>query len=209
MSMKLTCRKTIACLGGVLVVLGIVWPASAQMSTYSATTDTHDSTWNTSTRVKQTRVEAEGRTIETQVVEEPSINGGYALVTEIEKETVQVRPGTIRVVERLYARDQDGRRQLSRVSEVETTTVPGRSKTLRTNYESDVNGHLQAMERETEESIPLNASTDQIVSTTFRLSGGTYVPIHRTVKVETRKKDGVTDGNAVSASSNPNENPSR
>jgi hypothetical protein len=180
--------------GPALLVLGMVSSASAQISTYGATTDSHDSTWNRSRRVKQTRVVADDRTIETKVVEEPSINGGYALLTATEKETIQVRTDTIRVVERLYVRDQNGHRQLSRMAETETTTVPGKNKTtVRTWYESDVNGNLKAMERQTEESIPLNASTNRIVSSTFRMSGGAYVRIHQTVTLETRNENADID----------------
>ena len=70
----------------------IVSSAAAQTTTYSAVTETQDSTWNRSTRVQETHVDANGRIIETQVVERPSINGGYALGTATEKETIHDEP---------------------------------------------------------------------------------------------------------------------
>jgi hypothetical protein len=177
-----------------VILIAFASSAVAQTTTYSAATETHDSRWNRSTRVQKTRVEANGRTIETQVVEKPSVNGGYTLETATETETIHDGPNTVRVTERWYVPDGNGRRQLSRMIEAETTTVPGRSTTTtRTRYDSDMDGHVQAMERETEESTALNASTNQTVSTVFLRLGGVFVPVQKTVTEETRKDNGVTD----------------
>jgi hypothetical protein len=151
-------------------------------------------TWNRSTRVKQTRVESNGRTIETQVVEAPSINGGYGLASATEKETIHDGPNTVRVVERWYTPDADGHRRLSEITEAETTIVPGKRTTIiRTRYDIDLDGHLQPMERDIEESIPLTASTTQTTTAVFLLRGNIFVPVQQTVTVETRKEEGLTD----------------
>ena len=187
-------KRIMMCFGPALLLLTLVWSAAAQTTTYSALTETQDSTWNRSTRVQQTRVEGNGRTIDTQVLERPSINGGYAVATATETETIHVGPNTVRVVERWYVPDADGRRRLSRIIEAETTTLPGRSTTTtRIRYDSDLDGHLQAMERDIEESIPLNASSNQTTSTILLLLGGVFIPVQKTVTVETRNGNGITD----------------
>jgi hypothetical protein len=185
------------------MLIALVWSASAQTTTYSAITESQESTWNRSTRVKETRVEANGRTIETQIVEEPSINGGHVLKTATEKETIHDTSNIVRVVERWYVPDGDGQRRLSRISESETVTVPGANKTtIRTTYESDLDGHLREVAHETEESTPLNASANKTVSTlSVRREGVfapvqqgvTYDPVEQTVTVETRKENGIVD----------------
>ena len=53
-------KRIMMCVGPALLLLTFVSSASAQITTYSAVTETHYSTWNRSTRVKQTRVEANG-----------------------------------------------------------------------------------------------------------------------------------------------------
>jgi hypothetical protein len=113
---KLNRKRTIDCFGPAFMLIALVWSASAQTTTYSAITESQESTWNRSTRVKETRVEANGRTIETQIVEEPSINGGYVVKTATEKETIHDTPNIVRVVERWYVPDGDGQRRLSRIS---------------------------------------------------------------------------------------------
>lgn len=185
------------------MLIALVWSASAQTTTYSAISESQESTWNRSTRVKETQVEANGRTIETQIVEEPSINGGYVLKTVTEKETIHDESNIVRVVERWYVPDGDGQRRLSRISESETATVPGANKTtIRTTYESDLDGHLREVAHEMEESTPLNASANQTVSTLFvrregvfapAQQGVTFDPVQQTVTVETRKENGIVD----------------
>jgi hypothetical protein len=185
------------------MLIALVWSASAQTTTYSAITESQESTWSRSTRVNETRVESSGRTVEQQIVADPSINGGYVLKTAMEKETIHDKPNIVRVVERWYVPDADGQRRLSRISESETATVPGANKTtIRTTYESDLEGHLREVAHETEESTPLNASANKTVSTLFVRREGVfapvqqgvaYEPIQQTVTVETREENGIVD----------------
>ena len=78
--------------------------------------------------------------------------------------------------------------------ETQTTTVPGRSKTtIRTRYDSDLDGHLQAMEREVQE-FDYSECLDQADHVhPFPAPRHVFVPIQKTVTVETRKESGVID----------------
>ncbi len=182
------------CFGLAAILVALACHAVAQITTYSAITETQDSTGNSSERIQQTRIETGGRTIDTHIVQTPSVNGGYALVNAIETETTHDGRNSVHVVERWYVPDGNGRRQLARIVETETTAVPGKSTTTtRTRYDSDLDGHLQAMERDTEESIPLNAFTTQTTTAVFLLRGNIFSPVQQTVTVTTRKESGLTD----------------
>jgi hypothetical protein len=186
--------RMLALLAPTLLALGIRQAAMAQIPTDSSTTETHSTAWNWSTRVQRSRVEANGRIIETQVVEAPSINGGYALQSSTERETIYEGPDTIRIVERWYAPDAEGHARLSRVTETRTTTAPGKSpSTSRVSYDAEWNGHLREMEREVQESVSLSASTKQTTSTLSLLRAGVISPVQRTVTVETLNEGGLTD----------------
>jgi hypothetical protein len=171
-----------------LLALAITSPAAAQIATGI---QLNDSPSKRSTRVQQTRVEVNGRTIETQALEAPATNGGYALEFATEKQTFHDDLNTTREVERWYAPDGDGRPQLSRSVETHITTIAG--KTTRVRYDTDLNGHLQEQQREKQETISLNDSTKQITSTLFLLRGGVFRPAQQTVTVEERKEGGLTD----------------
>ncbi len=191
--MRSSGTRTMLWLTPVVILVGMMPYASAQIPTYDATTEVYDSTWNSSTRVRQTRVEANGQRVETQVLEAPSMNGGYSLVTATDKETMQDGPGVVRIVERRYVSNADGRRQLSRIVEVVTTVHDGHQTTVRITHVTDLDGHLHAMEREVEESVVLNASTRQTVTTRFLLRAGEFAPVQQTVTIETGKDNGTAD----------------
>ena len=199
---RLNRKRKIDFVGPAFVLIALVWSASAQTTTYSAITESEGSTSNRSTRARETRVEENGRTIETQIVEEPSVNGGYVLKTATEKETIHDASNMVRVVERWYVPDGDGQRRLSRISESETTVSAANQTTIRTTYESDLDGHLREVAHNTEESTPLNASANQTVSTLFVpregvfapvRQGVTFDPVEQTVTVEIRKENGIVD----------------
>src|SRR5512143_4114991 len=80
-------RNPIMAWFGPAFILILLCSASAQITADSSMTENHDATWGRSTRVTQTRVEVGGRTIATQIVEKPSVNGDYTLVNAIETET--------------------------------------------------------------------------------------------------------------------------
>ena len=120
------------------------------------TTDSRDLTGATGpTRVIVTRTEQDGRTIQTRIVEGPSINGGYAPLIETEQQTTRLNPNAAIVVKRQYFRDSNGNRQLLEVTEEQRSTAAGgREAVVRTTSRADVNGHLQVVEREVQETVP-------------------------------------------------------
>jgi hypothetical protein len=155
------------------------------------TTDSRDLTGATGpTRVIVTRTEQDGRTIETRIVEGPSINGGYAPLIETEQQTTRLNPNAAIVVKRQYFRDSNGNRQLLEVTEEQRSTAAGgREAVVRTTSRADVNGHLQVVEREVQETVPTSDNTRQTTSTVSRQTANGFQAIQRSQKIEQLKGD--------------------
>ena len=154
-------------------------------------TDSRDLTGAASPRrVIVTRTEQDGRTIETRVIEGPSINGGYALLSETEQQTIQLNPNAITVVTRQYSRDANGNRQLLGVTEEQrSTAATGQETILRTTSSADLNGRLQVDQRELQETVPTSDGTWQTTSTISRQTANGFQPVLRSQQVEQRKGD--------------------
>jgi len=107
------------------------------------------------TRTKLTHEENGNRVVEKRSVETMGSYGNYQPYLDVEKETIKVDATTVRTVERSYGRDADGRKQLVRVSEEESRTLPGGEvKTVRTTSDPDVNGGLRVWQKEIEDTKP-------------------------------------------------------
>jgi hypothetical protein len=101
------------------------------------------------TRTKMTREESGNRIVGNRSVETLGSDGHYQPYLDIEKETIKVDSTTVRTVERSYGRDADGRKQLVRVKEEESRTLPGGEvKTVRTTSDPDLNGGLRVVQKE-------------------------------------------------------------
>jgi hypothetical protein len=157
-------------------------------------------------RVTVQKTEQNGRTIETQVVEGPSVNGGYAPLVETEQETTQLNPNTTTVVTRHYVRDANGKRQLVNVTEERRSTAGGGRETVeRTTSNADANGGLQVIQREVQETVPTGNDASQTTSTTFRQTGNGFQPVQRSQMTEQRKGD-VTEQQTTTLATDGNGN---
>ena len=161
-----------------LVLLPVILVAfslflSAQ-STDSQTSDPDKSWTNTTetggdgaspTRTSSSHTHSGNRTQDNQSIQRRNDDGRYVPFQDVEKETVQVDSSTVRTTTRIFGRDADGKKTLVQVSEEERRTQPGgTSKVVRSTSNSDVNGHLQLVQREVEEtkSISKNVSETKI-----------------------------------------------
>ena len=147
----------------IMISVSFILTGLAQTQSYSATIVTHYPAGSIApSRVTETRREANGHLFETRVVESPSVNGGWALVSASERESVQQGGHIIHVLERFFVPDVSGGRRLSQITEVQTTTLPGGNlQTIRTLSEVDINGHQQMVRREVQDSVRINASTSR------------------------------------------------
>jgi hypothetical protein len=186
------------------IVVIVARPVSVRaQSSETVTTNSIDPTGNTSpTRTIMTRSERDGRTVETRRVEGLSPNGGYALIVETEQQTTQVNPNTVTVVTRQYSPDSNGNPQLAVVTEEQRSkSGDGRETVVRTTSSSaDLNGNLQVIRREVQETVPISADTTQTTSTVFQRTGDALQPIQRSQQTEQRKGDVTNQQTTVHAS---------
>jgi hypothetical protein len=141
-------------------------------------------------RVIVTRTEQDGRTTERTIVEGPSINGGYAPLMETEQQTIQSGPGAVTVMTRQYSRDDQGKRQLLTITEERrSTAATGQETILRTTSSADVNGHLQVVQREEQETAPTGDDNCQTTSTISLQTANGFQPVVHSQRVEQRKGD--------------------
>jgi len=174
-------------LGG--LACGTVW-AQNQPQISRTVTEFRDASGVTSPgRVIETRSRENGRTVETQIVEAPTINGGYQSISETERETIQVDANTVRVVQRWFS-SWAGERQLFKVSEEERHTEPeGAESVARTISTVDADGNWQVRERDLEETVSTAPDTRETRKTVLGVVAGSLVPIQQFEEIEHRKGD--------------------
>lgn len=143
-------------------------------------------------RVTETRAEANARIVETRVVESQSVNGGWALVTATERETVSENGHAAHVLERFFVPDASGRRRLSQTVETDMVTqAGGEVQTIRTVSVVDVNGRSQTARREVQNVVPINASISRTKTTTYSNRGNGFEPVEETEQLVERKDSGA------------------
>ncbi len=132
------------------------------------------------------------RTLDMQSVQHRGSNGHFETYQNVETETVQVDATTVRTITRTFDLDTDGSKRLVEVTEEEKQTLAGGgSSAVRTTSSPDVNGNLQLVRRQIEETKTISANVEE-TKTTVLLPGadGGLVP---GVKVQERRERGAND----------------
>ena len=166
---------------------GMVW-AQDQPQASRTVTEVHNATGAQSpARVIETHRQDDGRTVETRIVEVPSINGGYEPISETEQETIRIDANTVRVVRRWFSPGA-GDRQPFQVTEEERRTEPGgRERVVRSTSNLNVGGRWQVLERDIEETVSTAADTRETKKTVLWVVAGSLVPVQQSVEIEHRK----------------------
>jgi len=143
-------------------------------------------------RTVESHSQSGNRTLDRQSVERRGDDGGFAPYQDIEKETVQVDADTVRTTTRTFTRDPDGAKQLVEVVEEEKHTAGADSTAVRSTSDPDVNGNLQLIRRQTEQTTKTSPNVEEI-KTTVQLpdvNGG----LAAAVKVEERRERSSNGG---------------
>ncbi|MBZ5705645.1 MAG: hypothetical protein LAN63_09840 [Acidobacteriia bacterium] len=160
-------------------VLCLGWPVVAQTQGGSDTsTSDANKSWSTTseqqstsgnlnpTRSSEKHTKANGRTVDTQTLERVGMDGQYVPYLDVERESVKVDATTTRTIERTYGRDPDGRKTLVQVTEEEQRTLPGGGQKVVRNVSSpDLNGGLQLVRREIQDTKQTSANTQETRTT--------------------------------------------
>ncbi|MGB8773248.1 MAG: hypothetical protein WCC78_03855 [Terriglobales bacterium] len=168
--------------------------SDAANTNWTSTTDSHNGDADP-IRTIESHSQSGNRTLDKQSVERRGDDGGFVPYQDIEKETVQVDAATVRTITRTFTRDADGAKQLVEVVEEEKHTAGGDSTVVRSTSDPDVNGNLQVIRRQTEQTTKTSPNVE-VIKTTVQLpdvNGG----LAAAVKVEEhreRSSDGGANG---------------
>ena len=176
------------------------YPLSAQTSysqndeankSWTATSESRTSDTD-SLRTIESHTQSGNRTLDKQSLQRRGADGHFEPYQDVEKETVQVDPSTVRTVTRAFDRDADGVRKLVQVIEEQKRTSPGgESNVVRTTSDPDINGNLQLVQRQIEVTKKTGPNVEE-TNTTVLLPGadGSLLP---GVKVQERREREAND----------------
>jgi hypothetical protein len=160
-------------------------------NTWTATNESRGSDTDP-TRTIESHTQSGNRTLDKQSLQRRGADGSFEPDQDIEQETVQVDPSTVRIITRTYDRDADGVKKLVEVIDEQKRTSPtGESNVERTTSDSDINGQLQLVQRQIEETRKTDVNVEE-TKTTVMLPGadGSLVP---GVKTQERRERGAND----------------
>ena len=156
---------------------------------WTATTDSNSENAEP-IRTTESHTQSGNRTLDKQLVERRGSDGGFVPYQDIEKETVQVDAATVRTTTRTFAHDADGGRTLVEVVEQEKQTLAGGdSNVVRSTSDPDVNGDLQVIRRQIEETKKPSPNVEDTKTTVLLpdVNGG-LAPV---VKMHERREQGA------------------
>jgi hypothetical protein len=158
---------------------------------WTATTESQSDNANP-TRTIESHSQSGNRTLDKQSVQRRGSDGRFEPYQDIEKETVQVDATTVRTTTRTFGRDFDGAKKLVQVTEEEKHTLPGGdSNVVRSTSNPDVNGNLQLVQRQIEETKRTSKDVEETKTTVMLPSvNGGLAP---TMKVQERRNRGAND----------------
>ena len=120
-------------------------------NSWTATTDLKSSDANP-TRLIESHSQNGNRTLDKRSFQIRGFDGHFENSRDIETETLQLDPTIVRATTRTFSRDGNGRKTPVQVTEEEKHILPcGDSKIVRLTSSSDLNGALQPIRREVEE----------------------------------------------------------
>ena len=157
---------------------------------WTATTDSHGDNVNP-LRTTESHTQSGNRKVDKQSVQRRASDGHFEPFQDIEKESVQVDAATVRTVTRTFG-FANGARTLIQVTEEERQDLPGGdSKVVRATSNSDLNGNLQLVKREIEETKKTGTDAEETRTTVMRPSiNGGMAPA---MQVQERRNRGAND----------------
>ena len=158
---------------------------------WTATTESQSDNVNP-TRTLESHIRSGNRTLDKQSVERRGSDGHFEPYQDIEKETVQVDATAVRTTTRTFGRDANGAKTLLQVTEEEKHALPGGdSNVLRVTSNPDVNGRLQLVRRETEETKRTSKDVEETKTTVLlpNVNGG----LAPAMKVQEVRRRGAND----------------
>jgi hypothetical protein len=128
------------------------------------------------------------RTLDKRSVEIRGTDGHFEPYQDIERETLTVDASTVRTTMRTFAHDVNGKKALVQVTEEEKHIRPGDdSNIVRVTYNPDINGRLQAVQREIVETKKIGKDPEETNTTVMLASiNDGLAPAFKTLELRKR-----------------------
>jgi hypothetical protein len=163
-------------------------------NSWTATTDSKGNNLNP-TRIIESHSQTDNPTLDERSVQVRASGGHFEPYQDIERETLQVDATTMRTTTRTFARDVNGRKTLVQVTEEEKHTLPGGdSNAIRITSNPDVNGKLQAVQRDIVETKRTSTDVEETKTTVmlFSVNGG-LAPAFKTHELRKRSANNTIE----------------
>jgi hypothetical protein len=163
-------------------------------NSWTATTDSKGNNLNP-TRIIESHSQSGNRTLDERSVQVRGSGGHFEPYQDIERETLQVDATTIRTTTRTFARDVNGRKTLVQITEEEKRTLPGGdSNAIRITSNPDVNGKLQAVQRDIVETKRASTDVEETKTTVMLPSvNGGLAPAFKTHELRKRSANNTIE----------------
>src|SRR5579864_7917864 len=139
-------------------------------------------------RIIESHNENGNRTLDERSVEIRGTDGHFEPYQDVEMETLTVDASTVRTTMRTFARDVNGAKALVQMTEEEKHILPGDDLNIvRVTYNPDINGRLQAVEREIVETKKIGNDLEETNTTVMltNINGG-LAPAFKTYEFRKR-----------------------
>jgi hypothetical protein len=156
---------------------------------WMATTESQGDNLNP-TRIIERHTRSGNRTLDEQSVQVRWSDGHFEPYQDIVTETVHLDATTVRTTTRAFARDADGVKILVQVIEEEKHTLPGgESDVIRAISDTDINGKVQLVQRQIEETKKISEDVEETKTTVMlpSVSGG----LAPAMKLQERRQQGA------------------
>jgi hypothetical protein len=163
-------------------------------NTWTATTDSKGNNLNP-TRIIERHSQTGNRTLDERSVQVRGSGGHFEPYQDIERETLQVDATTRRTTTRTFSRDVNGRKTLVQITEEEKHTLPGGdSNAIRITSNPDVNGKLQAVQRDIVETKRASTDVEETKTTVMLPSvNGGLAPAFKTHELRKRSANNTIE----------------
>jgi hypothetical protein len=158
---------------------------------WTATTESQSDNVNP-THTTESHTQSGNRAMDNQSIQVRGPDGHFVPYQDIEKETVKVDATTVRTITRAFAQDADGTKTLVQVTEEEKHTLPGGgSNVVRSISNPDVDGRLQLIQRDVEDTKQIGKGVEEKNSVVMLPSvNGGLAPARR---VQERRTEGANN----------------
>jgi len=196
--------NTVVVFGCVLVVIGACYlcPSVFAQTLDSRTAEEPTNSWTTTTDWKikdanptgiiESQSQNGNRTVDKQSVQVRGFDGHFETFQDVETETLQLNPTTVRTTICTFSRYRNGGKTLAQITEEEKNMLPcDDSNIVRLTSSSDLTGALQPIRREIVETRNIGNSVEE-VNTTVSLPSiyGAFAPA---MKMHELRKRGPND----------------